>query len=195
MSSTLVADWFGSKFTDLHPLLQQLHKHGGQLTGSVEVDIPNGIAGKFGVRLARKVGIPSTGRTHKLVVTISHHADGLHWDRCFDDQTTMKSVFKPVGTLPGGYWIESTGPLRLYPTVEIKDGGWHWRCLKMKMGNWSLPLWLFPGTSAFKSIESGQYRFYVGFNLPLFGTILSYSGLLTASTLENAHIGFDTLAH
>lgn len=182
MSSTLVADWFGNEFRNLHPMLQQLHRNGGQLTGSVEVDIPKGIAGDLGRRLAKKVGVPYVGRTHKLIVTISHHADGLHWDRCFDNQTTMKSVFTPVGTLSNGYWVESTGRLRLFLTVDIKDGGWYWRCLKMKIGGLSLPLWLCPRTNAFKTIESGQYRFFVGFTLPLFGIILSYSGLLTPSS-------------
>lgn len=187
MSKILVADWFGNKFNDLHPMLQQLHINGGQLTGFVEVDIPKGVSGRLGVRLAGKVGVPTAGRMHKLVVTISHHADGLHWDRCFDDQSVMESIFKPIGTLADGYWIESSGPLRLYLTVEIKDGGWYWKCLKMTVRGLNLPLWLLPRTNAFKSIESGRYRFYVGFTLPFFGTILSYSGLLTPNLSESIY--------
>ena len=184
MSNTLVADWFDATFGNLHPLLQQLHTNGGQLTGLVEVVIPNGIAGVIGMRLARKIGVPSSGRNHQLVVTISHHADGLHWDRRFDDQTTMRSIFRPVGTLQHGYWVESTGALKLFLTVDIKDGGWHWHCLKMKLGWLRLPLWLFPNSTAFKTIESGRYRFFVGFALPFLGTILSYGGLLTPTGAE-----------
>ncbi len=179
MGSTMVADWFGSTFDQLHPMLQQLHRHGGQLAGQVEVRIPSGLAGMLGLRLARKIGVPHAGLVHTLVVSISHQADGLHWDRCFDNQTTMHSVFKPVGTQQQrGYWIESTGPLKLFLTVDIRDGGWHWRCLKMKLGWLRLPQWLFPNSTAFKTIESGRYRFFVGFSLPFFGTILSYGGLL-----------------
>jgi hypothetical protein len=43
-----------------------------------------------------------------------------------------------------------------------------------------LPLWLFPNSIAFKTVEAGRYRFYVGFSLPLLGTVLSYGGLLSA---------------
>lgn len=63
-------------------------------------------------------------------------------------------------------------------TVDVKEGGWYWRCLQMRLFGIRLPLWLFPNSQAFKRIEDGRYRFYVGFTLPWLGTILSYSGAL-----------------
>jgi hypothetical protein len=51
-NSSLVADWFGDDFVQLHPLLQQLHRHGGRLSGQVMIDIPSDVAGLFGRRLA-----------------------------------------------------------------------------------------------------------------------------------------------
>ncbi len=180
MHSKLVSDWFGADFVKLHPLLQQLHKQGGQLAGKVEIARPAGLAGALGKALAGKLGIPTQTGEHDLLVTISHQPDGLCWDRCFNHQSTMHSTFVPTGQLPDGYWLESSGPVQLYLTVDTDQGGWHWRCLKMKVHGLRLPLWLMPKTTAYKTIEGDKYRFYVGFSLPLLGTLLSYSGLLTA---------------
>lgn len=175
-----VSNWFADAFYTLHPLLQALHRKGGQLHGKVEIEIPTGIAGMLGRRLAKKLGVPTTHATPTLDVSISH-ADGcLHWDRSFDGNKQMRSIFKPVGTITSGYWLETTGPLALTLTVDILDGGWYWRCLSMRLGRIPLPLWLFPHSKAYKKIEGDQYRFYVGFSLPMLGTILAYSGLLAA---------------
>jgi hypothetical protein len=174
----LVESWFGSEFASLHPMLQQLHRHGGELKGEVEVSIPVGLPGIFGRLLARKLSVPAEGVRHAFSVRVSHHADGLHWDRCFDERTVMASVFAPVGSKIQGYWLERTGPLRMRLTVDIIDGGWHWRCLQLRWRAVPLPMWLFPKSRAFKLIENEHYRFYVGFSLPLLGTVLSYSGLL-----------------
>ncbi|WP_081758314.1 DUF4166 domain-containing protein [Thalassolituus oleivorans] len=126
MPNVLVKNWFGDKFSNLHPLLQKLHTEGGRLTGDVEISYGKGLAGVIGVRLAKKMSLPSEG-THQLVVSISHDIDGLHWDRCFNNQALVKSLFKPVGHVEDGYWIETTGPLSMKLTVDINDGGWFWR--------------------------------------------------------------------
>ena len=179
MTGSRVQEWFGPQFGELHPLLQHLHLQGGQLAGVVEIYIPPGVAGCFGRHLARKLGVPVDGGQHQLQVNISHQVDGMHWDRCFDNTSFMRSLFYPVGALPDGYWIEDTGPLQMRLSVDVKDGGWHWRCLEMRLFGWRLPLWLFPNSSAFKTIKQGQYKFHVGFSLPYFGTVLSYSGALS----------------
>jgi hypothetical protein len=173
-----VSRWFGPAFTDLHPLLQQLHREGGILSGLVEVHVPTGLAGFVGKRLAARLGVPTEGVRHDFAVTISHETDGLHWDRCFDGTREMRSLFRPVGQFPSGHWVESTGPVTMTLTVDIIDGGWHWRCLTMAVWGVGVPAWLFPRSRAYKRIEDGRYRFYVGFSLPLLGTVLSYGGLL-----------------
>jgi hypothetical protein len=178
MDENSVRDWFGAAFLELHPLLQQLHRHGGILSGAIDVEIPGGLAGFAGRALAKRLGVPTDGARHELSVTISHEADGLHWDRCFDGRTIMRSLFVPVGQRPTGYWVESTGPLKMDLTVDIVDGGWYWRCLRLTVKGLRLPVWLFPKSRAYKRIEDGNYRFYVGFSVPLLGTVLSYSGLL-----------------
>jgi hypothetical protein len=144
MTNPQVQRWFGSKFDELHPMLQHLHLQGGQLAGVVD-----------------------------------HHADGMHWDRCFDGTRYFRSLFCPIGTWQNGYWLEDTGPLQMRLTVDIKEGGWYWRCLEMRVFGWRLPLWLFPNSKAFKTVEDDRYRFYVGFSLPYLGTILSYNGSLS----------------
>ena len=175
-----VVDWFAHRFSELHPLLQALHRNGGQLHGTVQIDIPHGVAGFFGHRLAKKLGVPTTNFSPTFDVSISH-ADGLlHWRRTFDSKMQMRSIFKPVGNIDAGYWLEDTGPLELKLTVDILDRGWYWRCLSMRLWKIPLPLWLFPHSKAYKKIEGDKYRFYVGFSLPFLGTILSYGGLLSA---------------
>jgi hypothetical protein len=179
MPNVLVKNWFGDKFSNLHPLLQKLHTEGGRLIGDVEISYGKGLAGVIGVRLAKKMSLPSEG-THQLVVSISHDIDGLHWDRCFNNQVLVKSLFKPVGHVEDGYWIETTGPLSMKLTVDINDGGWFWRCLKVNFLGFSIPRWLIPKTNAYKTIENGKYCFHVEFSLPIIGTLVSYQGLLRA---------------
>ena len=62
--------------------------------------------------------------------------------------------------------------------VDIIEGGWYWRVTNVRLRGIPVPLWLIPGSAAYKRIEDGKYRFYVGFSLPLVGKVFSYSGLL-----------------
>lgn len=177
-ASNPVQDWFGAQFQSLHPLLRALHLQGGTLRGTVHIHMARGMPGLLARWLARQLGLPPEPGAHDFEVTISHQNGCLHWQRCFDQHTPMLSIFKPAGTFPEGYWEEQTAAVQLRLQVVIADGGWHWRCRSLRCRGWPLPLWLFPHSQAYKQIEDGRYRFYVGFSLPLLGTILSYSGLL-----------------
>jgi len=179
----LVKNWFGDEFDNLHPLLQQLHTDGGRLSGDVEISYGKGLAGIIGARLGKKMNLPNKG-VHQLVVNISHDNDGLHWGRCFNYQALVESIFKPVGNIHQGYWVETTGPLTMKLTVDIKNGGWFWRCLKINFFGLPVPLWLIPQANAYKIIENGKYRFYVEFSLPILGSLVCYQGLLHAEGIE-----------
>lgn len=175
-----VIRWFGPQFGQLHPLLQELHRHGGLLRGEVRIERGKGIAGWVGGRLLRKLGLPSAVERSPFEVEIRHENDVLHWNRRFGEQARLCSQFHPVGVWPGGYWVENTGAVRLDLTVDVIEGGWYWRCLRVRLGGLLLPLWLFPRTTAYKRIENGKYCFCVKFDLPLLGTVLGYSGVLDA---------------
>ncbi|WP_181389622.1 DUF4166 domain-containing protein [Leucothrix pacifica] len=179
--SDLVKKWFGDQFTKLHPLLQKLHTDGGTLTGDVDIHYGKGLAGVIGRRLAKKMKLPEAG-THQLAVTISHDSAGLHWGRCFNQYSYIESLFEPVGVITHGYWIEATGPLTMKLTVDVKDGGWYWRCLSIRFMGLPVPRWLVPKTTAYKVIEDDQYRFHVEFSLPMLGSLVRYQGLLSAQS-------------
>lgn len=181
MASTEVSRWFGAEFAELHPLLQNLHLHGGVLSGAVDVRVGRGVGKFIGGILARKLLIPAGTGSHAFLVHIFHGDDGLHWDRYFGGYREMRSLFTAAGNRAAGYWIETKGSIRLAWTVEIVGGGWQWRCLKAWVGGVRVPLALLPRTTAYKRIEQGRYRFYVGFSLPCLGTVLSYGGLLDAA--------------
>ncbi len=100
------------------------------------------------------------------------------WQRKFDDKDEMVSVFTPSGTWEDGYWSEKTGKIELRLTVDIKDAGWFWRCVGVRISGIPVPLWLFPETSAYKLVKDGVYKFFVGFRMPLIGFLLSYQGRL-----------------
>jgi len=169
--------WFADSFDQLHPLFRKLHTDGGKLAGDVEIDYGYGVAGVIGRRLARKMNVPGPG-THHLSVSISHDNKGLHWNRCFNHQQLVYSLFKPTGRIDNGHWIEKTGPLSMKLTVDILDGGWYWRCLAVNFYGVPIPLWLIPKAVAYKRIENGKYRFHVEFSLPLLGALVCYRGLL-----------------
>lgn len=179
MKNNSVKNWFGSEFVRLDPLLQKLHLFGGELSGDVDISYGGGLSGFIGKRLAKKMKLPGEG-IHKLLVCISHSGDGLQWDRRFNDSNIVGSLFQPVGSHEGGYWLETTGPVTLKLTVDIVDGGWYWRCLAVSLYGVPIPVWFIPKTNAFKTIENGKYRFGVAFTYPLLGNLVSYSGVLEA---------------
>jgi hypothetical protein len=184
MSDTAVSHWFGPAFGRLHPLLQDLHRHGGTLRGPIAIRFGRGVAGVAGRRFARRLGIPCDGGEHVLEVTIRHDDDALHWDRRFDDGHCFASTFRPCGHWPDGGWIEATAVIALHLQVDVIDGGWHWRCIGARFGRWPVPRWLLPRSEAYKRIEAGHYRFSVSFALPLLGEIVRYGGLLDAAVVS-----------
>lgn len=176
-----VERWFGDGFSQLHPLLQQLHRQGGNLQGKVDLRLGNGLAGLLGRRLAGRLGIPLEHPQVEFKVMIHSNGETLHWDRYFATTTALRSTFHPHGYWPAGYWLETTGALRLALAVDIHAGGWYWRPIKAWLHDVRVPLWLLPRTSAYKRIDNGRYHFHVGFALPLLGTLFSYSGTLSLS--------------
>ena len=179
MSGTPALRWLGTQAQGLHPLLRELHERGGVLRGNVDLTYGHGLAGMLGRRLARRLGLPEAAGEHAFEVHVHHDSEGMHWDRCFDGTHSMRSLFVPVGLWPGGYWEERTGPVQLRLTVDIVDGGWHWRVLGLRWHG--LPLGLGGLRSkAYKRVEQGRYRFVVEFGLPLLGVVLGYAGLLDA---------------
>ena len=180
---TATSDWFGNEFEKLHPKIQEIHLKGGMLSGDVDIYYGKGLAAIIGKRLGRKLGIPIATQSH-LDVTIEHMGGELHWSRSFNDNKVFKSVFIPIGQKEAaGYWVEKTGSLQLYLTVDIQNKGWYWRPLKMVFKGITLPLFLLPKMTAYKRVESGKYKFHVNFSLMFVGTVLAYEGLLTFSPL------------
>ena len=89
MEGNSVTHWFGEHVTELHPLLQRLHREGGELTGEVEVRYGQGLAGLLGRRLAAKLGLPAASRRCEMHVDIRHSAAGLFWNRRFAGGQSM----------------------------------------------------------------------------------------------------------
>ncbi len=177
--SNLVQYWFGEAFSELHPQLQELHLHGGRLQGDVDLDFGKGLAAVIGHRLAKRLGMPLQAGRHVLQVDIQHKDNALYWSRCFDQQHTVTSIFKPLGNYPSGFWLEKTGPVVLKLTVDILDHDWHWRVLRASIWGLPLPMILFPTSRAYKKIVDDQYEFHVSFSMPRLGTLLCYQGRLT----------------
>lgn len=178
-----VERWFGEAFDTLHPHLRALHRAGGVLEGSVELVYGDGIAGRIGRRLARRMGLPGHAGTAHLRVDIHGDTDALHWQRTFDGTHAMHSRFVPVGTWPHGHWLETTGPLRLALTVDTRAGAWRWLPRAAWLHDVRVPLALLPRVSAGKRVdEDGAYVFDVTTSLPGLGVLFGYRGRLTLNT-------------
>ena len=70
--NSAVSDWFGDEFLLLDPLLQELHKQGGTLSGMVDLEYGSGLAGFIGRWLASKLGLPTLLGKVDFEVNISH---------------------------------------------------------------------------------------------------------------------------
>jgi hypothetical protein len=125
------------------------------------------------------MGLPSHAGTLALEVDISHAEGALVWARRFGpERRPVTSLFEPTGQWPSGTWRERTGALQFTLTVDVRDGGWHWRVLGARFHGIPLPVALLPRSHAGKWIDDGAYRFEVAFVAPLLGTLLSYGGTL-----------------
>lgn len=179
-TTTVVTQWFGDAFSQLHPLLQKLHRGGGRLRGRIAIDCGRGLAGLIGRRLARRLGIPADRNDCHFDVRITHDATALLWQRRFENGSEMISSFEPYGHYPQGGWTERTGPLTLDLGVDTTDGGWRWRLRGARWHGLPIPLALLPQSQAGKRIVDGRYVFDVEFRLPLLGRVLRYGGALEA---------------
>lgn len=173
--------WFGSRFSELDPALQALHRHGGVLRGLATIKVGNGVAGIVGGRLAKKLGV-HTGQ-NLLTVTIRNAEDGLHWSRKFNESKEIHSLFKPHGTINSGYWTETTGMLTLKLNVSTESSGWHWHQISTCIFGLRIPKWLCPKVSAYKQIVAGEYLFFVAIAFPMIGEVLQYTGRLNSASL------------
>lgn len=186
----VITEWMGNDFFSLHPLLQELHIHGGVLKGNVDIQTGNNSLSHYlGQRLAKKLGIPVSSGTHTLQVAISHNKDTLIWERIFDDIHKMTSIFKPIGIKQSGFLLEESGPQKMRLTIDVKDGGWYWRWLDIKSKDKNFFKFILPYSEAYKYInENNEYVFCVKFKFFGLGNILTYKGVLhKVSTVIDNH--------
>ncbi len=173
-------DWFGETFQSFHPLIQQLHSQGGRLIGQVDIQVGTGMAGFLGKRIAKKMGIPPVG-TYPFLLSVTYQDRNLIWERGFGSGLQLISVFRPVGSVRTGYWLERTEPVDLHFTVEQIEGGWYWRLLRVRYRDIPLPKFIFPRMEAYKRVQDGCYDFKVAFSFPGIGKLVSYGGKLKLS--------------
>lgn len=180
MNESPVEQWFGPRFAELDPLLQQLHREGGMLEGKVDIGVGQGFAGWLGRRVARRMGLPIAPGAD-LAVTISHDGRSLRWARRFGsgpEAVEKVSWFEPHGCWPQGHWEERTGALRFKLTVDVEEGAWQWRLLGVRWHGVPVPVGLLPQSRAGKRIAQGGYEFAVEVIAPVLGPLLWYRGRL-----------------
>lgn len=148
------------------------------LKGMVALHFGKGAAGFIGKRIAAKLGVPLQHCEHELQVAIRHENGKLYWVRCFDRQDIVQSVFIPFGSYGEGYWLEKTGPITLKLTVDIIEGAWLWRVMAIRFFGVRLPMFLCPGSTAYKKVADDSYQFHVGFSMPWTGRLFCYEGNL-----------------
>jgi hypothetical protein len=70
--------WLGKHFSDLHPLLQQLHLNGETLSGNVKIEFGRRLAHFIGHRIAKKLNVPTAEGKHSLAMTGCHIEEFNH---------------------------------------------------------------------------------------------------------------------
>jgi hypothetical protein len=173
-----VETWLGDALDQLAPPLQRLHREGGVLLGTVQVELGTGIARWIGRRIARRFGMSGIEGAQVLQVSIRNTPHALHWRRRFNSARAFESVFRPVGSYPQGYWVEETAAMSLRLKVELDKGSWRWHHVGTRLMGMPVPSWLAPRVVAVKSAVGPEYRFSVDIALPLIGHVLSYAGTL-----------------
>lgn len=175
----MVESWFGDHFADLHPKIQQLHTHGGTLSGEVNVEYGTGVGLLLGKRLGKKLGLPQKAGPTSLQVDISHTDTHMIWSRQFGaSEKPMTSRFKPIGNYDDGFWTETTGNIEIQLGVMVQNGEWHWIQHSTKIANKSVPAFLIPVVSAKKYIQNDLYHFEVELVKRELGLLVRYSGAL-----------------
>ncbi|WP_226642752.1 DUF4166 domain-containing protein [Microbulbifer variabilis] len=174
-----VLDWFGPDFGKLNPLLQKLHTQGARLNDEVDIHFGYGVVGWISRRMVRKLGAPTRAGKVPFSVEIHHSSKALIWSRTFAYTHTVTSEFHPVKTYrQGGYWVESTGPIKIQLGVSTEGGNWQWLQRSVSLFRLPIPTIFWPKVSAGKAVVNGLYQFEVKISLPVLGFIFGYSGTL-----------------
>jgi len=175
---TIVQDWFGERFSELHPMIQELHTDDHRLKGVCQLEYSNGFAGKLGRSFGKKMNMPTQSGETELIVDMHHTDESLLWSRQFGATKNVISTFIPVGRFPDGGWREKTDDIEINLGVEIKNGAWHWVQNSVRLRGAPVPSIFSPKVTAYKDVLDGKYCFRVEFALPKIGRLFKYSGLL-----------------
>lgn len=166
----------GSEFSNLNPLLQDVHSGRKNLDGIVEVK-RGGILAKIICSVFR---FPKENSNTHLKVECNHNDENMEWVRYFDG-FKMRSVFVSEGE----YLIEKLGPLSLYFKAHVENGNLEYKFSKTKFLGVPMPRILSPKIKAGEKETNGSYEFYVSVSMFLIGFVLSYCGNLAISSGEN----------
>jgi hypothetical protein len=127
--------------------------------------------------IATLIGFPKTGVDQKISVKLTVEGDKERWLRASSGRK-----FSSVQELGRGRseWLvrERFGPVAVDMALVV-DGA----CLRYVIRRWNLfgipfPLWLGPRSTAFESVEDGNFKFDVEVSHPFTGLIVRYRGLL-----------------
>ncbi|WP_444920009.1 DUF4166 domain-containing protein [Microbulbifer sp. CnH-101-G] len=151
----------------------------------MDIRFGSGVAGWIGRRMARKLGGPAKAGKVPFSVEIHHSTKTLIWSRTFANSHTFTSEFHPVKTYQqGGYWVESTGPIKIQLGVSTEGGNWQWLQRSVSIFRLPIPTIFRPKVSAGKAIVNELYQFEVKISLPVLGFLFGYSGTLKEDVEE-----------
>jgi len=121
MSSSLVKTWFGEEFNSLHPLLRDLHTHGGILEGKIHISTGTGVGKYIGKAIAKKRRIQLLSTEQEFEVVVSHENNVLNWARRFGKSAVVLSAgLKFLKNIYGGPKINT--PLRATGREKVISG-------------------------------------------------------------------------
>ena len=167
---TLYQRVLGSRFADLHPVLQRFHSSRERMVGVGLFRVTHQL-GWFRRLLVKCMGLPPAGEAVEVSVEVSPTEAGERWTRSFAGRPLV--TFQ---TAKGDLLMESGGPIRFGIALAVADGGMTFRTRSAWFLGVPLPRWFGPSVDAEVVPKGEGWGVVVSLTLPLVGRLLEYRG-------------------
>ena len=173
----LLRGLLGQDFAALAPAVRRVHDLTSrlQLTGRAEAEIFLGLLGRL---VCRVMGFPRHGADQPVSVTFTPTGDGgEEWQRDFAGRQ-YRSVFSRGEGSDAEYLIEQMGAITAVFALAVAGDRLRFEIIRCRCLGIPMPWILSPRCVAYESEQDGDFRFDIALELPVFGRLIAYRGVL-----------------
>lgn len=171
--STLYQRVLGSRFADLHPILQTFHSQTESAVADCRLEVihPPGLLKTIFRKLA---GMPAAGLHEKTLLEVKAHGSHEVWLRTIGGKRLVTRQWQR-----GDLLLEGVGPAVFGIELVSDSGGLRFETRRVWLLGIPIARLVAPKVSAWVRPKENRWNVKVSLDAPLLGTVLIYQGEVT----------------